>query len=121
MGISTGRTVYLVHKHPILHLQYENLCKINSARLFYTQRRKEDYGEEKTHSMLPNRRLDLPAVHPRTGSKLEIAPRILEQRSEIVEFDGEKCIGGDVERCPISSVSHAGVHVFRSGVVGLLD
>jgi hypothetical protein len=62
--------------------------------------------------VLPNRRLDPLAVHPRTDSKLEIAPCITEQHSEIIEFDGEKCIRGDVERCPISSVSHVGIHVF---------
>ena len=49
--------------------------------------------------MLPNGRLDPPAVPPRTKRNVEIAPRILEQRSKVVEFDREKGIRRDVERC----------------------
>jgi hypothetical protein len=55
--------------------------------------------------MLPNSRLDPPAVPPRTKRNLEIAPRILKQPSEVVEFDGEKGVRRDVERCPPRSLS----------------
>jgi len=70
-----------------------------------------------THSVLPNSSLDPPAVHPRANGDFEIAPRILEQCSEVVELDRKKRIGRNIECYPVTSAPRLcrRITIFRFG------